>query len=111
MLIIPSQEHRHARRRLEGLARQECRRIGPVKALFAIKENHLFRFAFGMQIGDNLQRTARLHQGDFHVQTAQVHAENGAGGRDSRKKEEKEAVPLEHDACHSNTEKETKESC
>jgi hypothetical protein len=81
MNIILSQHDGHADGSEWRLARQEGIRIGPVKALLPFKENHLFRLAFGMQVGDNFQRRSGLHQGDLHVERAEVNAQNGTTRR------------------------------
>jgi hypothetical protein len=60
------------------LARQQRGCIGSIKALRSIKENHLFRLSLGVHVSDNFQRTSRLNQRHFHVQAAEVDAENGA---------------------------------
>jgi hypothetical protein len=92
MLIIPTQQSTHGRWRLMRLARQQGRRVGTVKALLTIKENHLFRLALGMEIRDNFQRTSRLHQCYLHLEASQVDAENGAGcDRSGKEKEREEA--------------------
>jgi hypothetical protein len=79
MSFIASEHKTHGHRGGMGLAREKCGGIGPIKALIAlIKENHLFRLAFGMEIGDNFNGTARLHQSDFHIERAEIDAQNGA---------------------------------
>ena len=89
MPIVASQQHAHGRRRLLGFARQKGAGVAAVKALLVVKQYHLLRLALGVQIGDNLEGTARLHQRHLHVQTAEVDAENGAGftGGDASVKE------------------------
>jgi hypothetical protein len=81
MEIILSQHYGHADRGEGRLARQEGICVGPVKSLLPFKENHLLRLAFGMQVGDNFQRRSRLHEGDLHVERAEVNAQNGTTRR------------------------------
>lgn len=80
MSFIAPEHETHGHRGGMGLARQQCGRVGPIKTLIPlVKENHLLRFAFGMEIGDNFNGTARLDQSDFHIERAEIDAENGTG--------------------------------
>lgn len=88
MLVVASQQDAHGRWGQMRLACQQGTRIGAIKALLAIKENHLFRFSLGVKICDNLEGISRLHERHLHVETAQVHAQNGTGVTSDRKQQE-----------------------
>lgn len=85
MGIVAPEHEGHGRGRRVRFACQEGGRIGSIKSLHrfavrnAFKQNHLFRFALGMQIRDNFQRRTRLDERHFHVETAQIDAQKGTG--------------------------------
>mmetsp|Transcript_28158 Transcript_28158/g.56863 ORF Transcript_28158/g.56863 Transcript_28158/m.56863 type:complete len:512 (-) Transcript_28158:198-1733(-) len=79
VVVAPAQEDGHGGGGEVGFARHEGGGVGAVEAGAGVEEDHLFGFAFGVEVSHDFEGGVALDEGDFHVEGAEVNTEDGFG--------------------------------
>ena len=62
-----------------GLPCHQTAGVGTVESRSLIEEDHLFGLSFGVEVGYDFEGGVALYEGHFHVEGAEVDAEDGFG--------------------------------
>ena len=79
MLGLPAEHDAHPGGDLLRLPRRHAVGVGAVESGALIKQNHLLRLALGVEVGHDFEGGVALHEGDLHVEGAEVDAQDGLG--------------------------------
>ena len=79
VLGLPAEHDAHPGGDLLRLPRRHAVGVGPVKPGALIEQNHLLRLALGVEVSHDFEGGVALHQGDLHVEGAEIDSQDGLG--------------------------------